>query len=54
MNASHAASNSAKLAYAGLRLLPVETRSAFATRTVASEPPFDWGSAGTHVAIVNP
>jgi hypothetical protein len=39
---------------AALRLCSVGTRSAVAILTVASEPPLDSGSAGTHVATVSP
>ena len=53
-NASQAASSSAKSAYPPRRLCSVGTRSALAIRTVASEPPLVYGSAGTQVAIVSP
>lgn len=49
MNASHAARSSSKEAYSSSRFASVGTRSAFATRTVASVPPLDAGSAGRHV-----
>jgi hypothetical protein len=39
---------------ASSRFACVGTRSAFATRTVASVPPFDAGSAGRQVATVSP
>lgn len=38
-----------ELSYALRRFASVDTRSAFAIRTVASDPPFDSGSQGTHV-----
>src|SRR5438067_13719375 len=38
----------------GSGLASVGTRSAEAMRTVASDPPFDWGSAGTQLASVRP
>jgi len=53
-NASQAASSSAKLAYSPSRFASVGTRSAFAIFTVDSDPPFDAGSYGTHVATVRP
>jgi hypothetical protein len=53
-NNSHAASNSAKLAYCSRRLASVGTRSAFAIFTVFSLPPLLAGSAGSQVCTVTP
>jgi hypothetical protein len=53
-NAAHAFCRSSKVAYCSSRFASVGTRSAFAMRTDASVPPFDWGSAGTQVRIVIP
>jgi hypothetical protein len=53
-NPTQAASSPAKLAYSSSRFAPVGTRSAFATFTVDSDPPFDAGSYRTHVATVRP
>ena len=54
VNTAQAASNSAKLPYSPRRFASVGTRSAFATRTVASDPPLEAGSAGMHVAMLRP
>lgn len=54
MNASQASNNSAHDEYSSRRFVSVGTRSALAIRTVASDPPFDSGSAGTHVATDTP
>lgn len=53
-NPAHACSSSAKLRYASRRFTRVGTRSRLASRTVASTPPLDSGSAGTQVVIVMP
>ncbi len=53
-NPSHARASSAKLPYASSRFASAGTRSALATRTVASDPPFDSGSYGTQVCTVIP
>src|SRR6516164_2108999 len=53
-NASQASTSSSQLEYSGSKLASVGTRSALETRTVASEPPLDSGSARTHVVTVTP
>jgi len=51
-NASHAFCRSANVWYSGSRFASVGTRSALLTRTAASLPPFDAGSAGRQVCTV--
>jgi hypothetical protein len=53
-NSRHAVSSWENVRYSCSRFAAVGTRSAFAIRTVASDPPLDCGSAGTHVRIVIP
>ncbi len=48
-NTLHASSRSANEAYSSRRLVSLGTRSALATFTDDSLPPFDAGSTGTHV-----
>ena len=53
-NASQAASSSAKQEYSSSRFVSLGTKSALASFTVDSDPPFEAGSAGSHVWTVTP